>query len=129
MKEYFEQNYYKTIFFDKLKQFEEGKVKLANGTARYEAGLKLFNEKKAYLEEKETELLAAEARRDNYLDVMFSFNEEKIAEAKRFKALKEIEIRKKYNTSVENFMKIVSLLKIRFYTVLELYRFSRKMTF
>lgn len=106
MVEFFEQNYYKTIFFDKLELFRAGEEKLANGTAQYEAGTKLYAEKKEYLESKEKELLAAEHRRDNYLDIMFSMDEEKIREAKEFKAKKEIEIREKYNMTVEEFMTI-----------------------
>lgn len=66
----------------------------------------VFEEKKLYLEKKEKELLAAEARRDNYLDVMFSFDEEKIRQAKEFKAKKEKEIREKYNLSVEEFLTV-----------------------
>lgn len=104
MKDYFEQSYFKEKYFDKLEQFKEGEIKLKNGSATYAAGLALFTEKKAFLEEKEKELLEAEARRDNYLDVMFSFDDEKIKAAKEFKAKKEKEIREKYNTTVEIFM-------------------------
>lgn len=89
-------------------EFRAGEEKLANGTEKYNAGLKLFEEKKLYLETKEKELLEAEARRDNYLDIMFSFDEEKIRKAKEFKAKKEKEIKEKYNLSVEEFLKIVS---------------------
>jgi len=83
---------------------KDGEVKLAEGIAKWEDGFKNFTEGKAFLESKEEELLAAEARRDNYLDIMFSFDEEKIKEAKAFKEKKEIEIREKYNTTVEIFM-------------------------
>lgn len=102
----FEKAYFKTIFFDKLDEFKAGEEKLANGSAKYAAGLVVFEEKKLYLEKKEKELLAAEARRDNYLDVMFSFDEEKIRQAKEFKAKKEKEIREKYNLSVEEFLTV-----------------------
>jgi len=85
---------------------KDGEIKLAEGVAKYEAGFKNFTEGKAFLESKEKELLEAEARRDNYLDIMFSFDEQKIAEAKAFKEKKEIEIREKYNTTVENFMQV-----------------------
>ncbi len=83
---------------------KDGEKKLAEGIATWEDGFKNFTEGKAFLESKEEELLAAEERRDNYLDIMFSFDEEKIKEAKAFKEKKEIEIREKYNTTVEIFM-------------------------
>ncbi len=82
---YFEQSYYKKIFFDKLELFRAGEERLANGTAQYEEGLKKYTEGKELLESKERELLAAEHRRENYLDIMFSMDEKKINEAKEYK--------------------------------------------
>ena len=103
MKSYFEQVYFKELFFDKLAKFNEGKEKFENGTEKYKAGLAFYNEKKALLKHKLAEFEKATIRRNNYLEIKFGMDQEKIAEADRLKKEGEIRIRKEYNLTIEEF--------------------------
>jgi len=103
MKSYFEQVYFKELFFDKLAKFNEGKEKLENGTEKYKAGLTFYNEKQALFKYKLAEFEKATIRRNNYLDIKFGMDQEKIAEADRLKKEGEIRIRKEYNLTIEEF--------------------------
>ena len=82
----------------------DGEIKLKNGTNIYLEKEKLYAEKKAEFDEKEKKLIIAENKRDNYLNILFSFNQTAINIVREEKRINEIEIKKKYNTSVENFL-------------------------
>ena len=85
------------MYFDKLIELKNGEELFNNKTA-------IYNEKKADFDVKERMLLEAEARRDNYLDIIMGVDQEKIQEAKEYKAKREKEIREKYNTTAEKFL-------------------------
>jgi len=104
IKNYFDEVYFKEVFHDKVVLFKESENKMINGINKFNDGLELFNSKKSELEDKEGQLLEGEARRDNYFDVMFSMDEEKIRNATEAKRKGEKQIRDKYNTTVEEFL-------------------------
>lgn len=104
IKHYFDQVYFKELFHDKLAMYREGEQKIINGTLKFNDRLDLFFNKSTYLKEKERELIAAENRRDTYMDTLFSMDLEKIAKAKKAKAEAEKMIKEKYNLTVEVFL-------------------------
>lgn len=106
MKSYFEHVYFKELYYDNLDKFTEGEEKLKNGTELYTAGLARYKKGKALYENKTRAFEEAKKRRENYLDIKFSFDEEKIKEADRLKKEGEIRIRNEYGLSLEEFFLI-----------------------
>lgn len=116
IKNYFDQVYFKELFHDKVELFLNGEEKVSNGINLFNEKLKLYRQKKGEFEEKERMLLEGEARRDNYLDVVFGFDQEKIRIAKELKANSTLMIREKYNMTVEDFLNSARE-KIDFYKI------------
>lgn len=97
LKHYFEKAYFKELYFDNLAKFRAGEKKYIAGIQKYNNGTDLYNEKMK-------QLVSGKEKRLKYLDLMFSMNQTAIAIAKKEKEEKTIEIREKYNMTVEDFL-------------------------
>jgi len=89
IRNHYDQVYFKDLYYANLAKFDNFTL-FVNGSKEFK--------------EKEAQYLEADKRRNNYLDILMSMDEEKIREAQEYKKRREEEIRKKYKMSLEDFM-------------------------